>query len=78
MVVVSQSAVCPQVYCVEVVTEDGGEYESFPWQSHESSPSEVLEKNLQPGQEMQTRPTIGEWWGLSCSPSYIPLPHFTS
>lgn len=54
------TSIFPQVYCVEVVTEDGGEFESFPWQSHESSPSEVTEKTLQPGQEMQTRPTIGE------------------
>uniref|UniRef100_A0A0P4VYQ4 FHF complex subunit HOOK-interacting protein C-terminal domain-containing protein n=1 Tax=Scylla olivacea TaxID=85551 RepID=A0A0P4VYQ4_SCYOL len=48
-----------QVFCVEVVAEDGGEVESFPWQSHESSPSEVPEKSVQPSQEMQTRPTIG-------------------
>lgn len=40
--------------------EGGGEYESFPWQSHESSPSEVPDRSLQHAQEIQGRPTIGE------------------
>ncbi|XP_050730435.1 FHF complex subunit HOOK interacting protein 1A-like isoform X3 [Eriocheir sinensis] len=50
-----------QVFCVEVFSgeEGGGEYESFPWQSHESSPSEVPDRSLQHGQEIQARPTIG-------------------
>lgn len=56
---------CPQVFCVEVVGEEGGEYESFPWQSHESSPSDGPDRSLQHSQEMQTRPTIGE--SFSCN-----------
>lgn len=48
-----------QVFCVEVVAEDAGEMETFPWQSHESTPCEVPEKSVQPSQDMQTRPTIG-------------------
>ncbi|KAK7070811.1 hypothetical protein SK128_016146, partial [Halocaridina rubra] len=46
-----------QVYCLEIVDEN--DLDSHPWQSHESSPSDVVEKTTVLSDSSPCRPTIG-------------------
>ncbi|XP_068222666.1 FHF complex subunit HOOK-interacting protein 1B isoform X2 [Palaemon carinicauda] len=56
---VSSSEAHNQVYCLEIMGGDENDLDSHPWQSHESTPSEVLEKNHGFSDSSQSRPTIG-------------------
>lgn len=55
---ISSSETHNQVYCLEIMGEEN-DWENHPWQSHESSPSEVVEKNSGFSESSQSRPTIG-------------------